>query len=148
MKTWIVVANRTEAKVFEYTNKKNSVVQYVTKLDNPRGRLRPIAINADRPGSFTSLQTHGTKLEKQESPTERIAQEFAIKVVDFLEGERQKQKFDELVLISDPHFIGRLRGLVSKELRRSVSREIIKDLLTVTTQELQTRLWPESSVLR
>jgi protein required for attachment to host cells len=146
MKTWIVVAGRTEAKIFEYGHKKTSVVQYVTQLENPRGRLRPIAINADKPGSFASLQTHGTKLVKEQSPTERIAQEFAIKVADFLDGEKSGKKFDELILIADPHFMGRLRPLLSKELKQALVKEVIKDLGGITTQELQNRLWPVTSV--
>lgn len=146
MKTWIVVAGRTEAKIFEYGHKKNSVVEYVTQLDNPRGRLRPIAINADRPGSFTSLQTHGTKLVKAQSPTERIAQEFAIKVADFLAVERRGRKFDEMILIADPHFLGRLRPLLTKEVKQTLVKEVIKDLGGVTTQELQSRLWPAASI--
>lgn len=146
MKTWIVVANRTEAKIFEFTNKKDSVVKYVTKLENPRGRLRAGEINADKPGVFTSLSTHGTKLVKPESPTERIAQEFAKKVAEFLESEKMARNFDDMVLISDPHFLGRLRGLFTKELKQVIIREVIKDLGPVTTQELQNRLFPESFV--
>lgn len=146
MKTWILVANRTEAKIFEYQNKNDSRVQYVTKLENPRGRLRAGDINADKPGDWKSLMGAGTqltKLEKQQTPTDRVAQEFAKKVTEFLDSELKQQKFNNLVLISDPHFLGRLRGLFSKELKRSIIKEVTKDLGAVTTQELEDRLWPQ-----
>lgn len=147
MKTWIVVTNRTEAKVFEFSNRKGSVVEFVTKMENPRGRLRSGDINADKPGVFLGYWGRGTHLVKGQSPTERVAQEFAKKVSTFLEESHQKQKFDELVLISDPHFMGRLRGLMSKEVKQAIAREVIKDLGMVTAQELQNRLWPESSAV-
>lgn len=142
MKTWIVVASRTEAKVFEYANKKNSDVEFVMKMENPRGRLKAQDINADKPGVFLSLTTHGTRLVKPQSPTERVAQEFAKKVSEFLEGSRQKSLFDDLVLIADPHFLGRLRGSFTKKLRQCVSKEIVKDLGAATASDIKNRLWP------
>lgn len=143
MKTWIVVVNRVEAKVFEYANKKDSEVEFVTKLENPRGRLKAQEINADKPGIFSSLLSHGTRLVKPQSPTERIAQEFAKKVSHFLEESRQNHNFDDLVLIADPAFLGKMRSHFSRDLRQVISREIPKDLGTVTRDELKNRLWPK-----
>lgn len=146
MNTWIVVANRTEAKIFKYLHKKGSHIEYLTSLKNPRGRLRAMAINADRPGVFANLQTYGTRLVKAQSPTERVAQEFAKKVSTFLEEQMRANHFDDLVVISDPHFLGRLRNLFSKELKRLISREVTKDLMVITTQELENRLWPQEEI--
>ncbi|MEK2645045.1 host attachment protein [Bdellovibrio sp. BCCA] len=145
MKTWIVVACRTEAKVFEYANKQSSDVEFVTKLENPRGRLKAQEINADKPGVFSSVMSHGTRLVGPQSPTERVAQEFAKKISDFLEISRQQGAFDDLVLFADPHFLGRLRSAFTKKLRQCVSKEITKDLGAVTTEEIRIRLWPEPS---
>lgn len=144
MKTWIVVASRTEAKIFEYANKRNSEVEFVTKLENPRGRLKAQDINADKPGVFSSIMSYGgTRLVTAQSPTERIAQEFAKKIAEFLEHARQRGSFDDVVLFADPHFLGRMRGVFSKKLRQSVSKEITKDLGSVTTNEIKSRLFSE-----
>ena len=143
MKSWIIVAHRTEAKIFSYDNTKNSDVEFVTKLENPRGRLKAQDINADKPGVFSGAPSHASGLEKQESPTERIAQEFAKKIADYLELSRQKQSFAELVLVADPHFLGRLRGVLTKSLAACVVRTVSKDLGTVTGDDLKDRLWPK-----
>ncbi|WII71985.1 host attachment protein [Bdellovibrio sp. 22V] len=142
MKTWIVVVNRVEAKVFEYNNRNGSEVTYVTKLANPRGRLRSKEINADKPGFFSNMVSHGSRYQKAQSPTERVAQEFAIKVCDFLDDSSQQRAFDDLILIAEPQFLGRLRNTLCKEVSRKVSREIAKDLGIVTREELKERLWP------
>lgn len=143
MKTWIVVASRTEAKFFEYSGSVRRSVQYLSKLENPRGRLRAKEINSDKPGDFYNEFTfHGTSLVKDESPTERVAQEFAKKVVDYIDFQHDQKKFDDLVLVSDPHFMGRLRGLLPRNIMQIVKKEVLKDLSSVTTQELQDRLWP------
>ena len=141
MKTWIVVANRSEAKIFTYNNRE---VEFVFKLENPRGRLKSGDINADRAGFFTAGGTmHGSDRSSQQSPTERVAQEFAKTLSDNLEESRIKADFEEMVLIADPHFLGLLRNTLSKDLRRLVSREIPKDLGAVTSEQIQERLWPE-----
>lgn len=141
MKTWIVVANRSEAKIFNYDNRE---VQFVEKLENPRGRLKAGDINADRPGSFSPMSTsHGSGRESQVSPTERVALEFANEVSVLLEDRRQKNDFEDVVLIADPHFLGLLRTALTKDIRKMVSREIPKDLGAVTTDQIHERLWPE-----
>ena len=81
MKTWVAVANRSEARFFEI-NEKNGVLskslKLVKRLENPKGRLKNSEINADRPGaSATSFTYSRTRLVKQQEPTDRIAQVFA-----------------------------------------------------------------------
>lgn len=147
MKTWIVVVNRSEAKIFTYDNKPNHAVEFVKKLDNPKGRMKAQDINADRPGIFSNRVAHGPRLVKAETPTQHVAQEFAKRVTVFLEDSLQSNQFDNVIIISEPNFLGRLRNLFSKELSATVSREISKDLSIVTRDELKNRLWPEIATL-
>lgn len=147
MKTWIVVVNRSEAKIFEFNNKPNNEVEFVKKLDNPKGRMRAQDINADKPGIFSNRVAHGPRLVKRETPIQHVAQEFAKKVSDYLEASLMNESFDDLIIIAEPNFLGRLRNLFSKELSSCVSREISKDLRIVTRDALKTRLWPESATL-
>lgn len=144
MKTWIVVVNRCEAKVFEADGRHNKgEVRYVEKLENPRGRLRDSDINSDRPGFIASPNHHGGRMAKPQSPTERIAQMFAKKVTMHLEDACRQNAFDELVLIAPPNFLGQMRAMFSRELREKVEREMPKDLgPAVTGDELKERLWP------
>lgn len=146
MKTWIVAVNRSEARVFEYNNKQDSEVEFVMKIDNPRGRLKDREINADKPGVFSSLMGHGTRLTQPQLPKERVAQEFSIQVTEALEAALKQHQFDDLIVIAEPHFLGMLRNLFSRELKQCISREEAKDLnlSTVTRQELKDRLWPEN----
>lgn len=146
MRTWIVVANRSEAKIFVSDPKLGREVEFHSKLENPRGRLRNGDINADKPGAFGIPGTgHGSGRERTQSPTERVAQEFAIEVVMALDAGRTSQDYEELILIADPHFLGLLRNTMTKELSKLVVQEEAKDLTLVTTDEIKARLWPEES---
>ncbi|MGZ3768043.1 MAG: host attachment protein [Bdellovibrio sp.] len=146
MNTWIVVVNRREAKIFEYDNIAQHEVEFVRKLDNPKGRLRAQEINADKPGVFSSQTIHGPRLVKAETPVQHVAQEFAKRVTNFLEDSLDQHLFDDLIIIAEHHFLGRLRHLFSKELESCVVKEIPKDLYSVTREDLKNRLWPETNL--
>lgn len=144
MKTWIVVANRSEAKFFSTDPKRRGQVEFVSKIENPRGRLKNGDINADRPGAFSPMSTtHGSGREASQSPVERVAQEFALEIVESLTTAKSTQEFEELVLIADPQFLGLLRNAMTKELSRIVVREEAKDLNAVTADQIRDRLYPE-----
>lgn len=146
MKTWIAVINRSEARFFETdskNSKKKNDLKYLSKLENPKGRMKAIDINADRPGVYTSsATTHRGHLEKPQSPVERVSQMFAIEIANFLEQHRNKKSFDELTIIVEPRFLGKIRSAFSKELSALVTREISKDLRAVSNDQLKERLWP------
>lgn len=143
MKTWIVVANRSEARIFSSDPKRYRDVDFINKIENPRGRLRAGDINADKPGAFAPMAYgHGSGREARVSPTEQVALDFCKEIIDTLELARSQNQFSELILFADPHFLGLMRNQMSKELRKIVIREEAKDLSVVTTDEIQERLWP------
>lgn len=148
MKTWIVVVNRVEAKVFETDGKGHKGdVKFIEKLENPRGRLKSQDINADKPGFSPGVAGHGGTKEKAQSPTDRVSQMFAKRVSEYLEEARHANSFDEVVLIAAPQFLGRLRGMFSGPLKDAVSMEIPKDLgPAITGPDLSDRLWPAPEV--
>nr|BFD59236.1 host attachment protein [Bdellovibrio sp. CKG001] len=146
MKTWIVVVNRCEAKIFvsDRRGNKGGDVQFVEKLENPRGRLKAIDIDADRPGFMPSSNIYGGRLAKKQSPPERISEMFAKKVAARLEEARLKNAFQDLVLIAPPAFLGKVRQNFSRSLRECILREIPKDITqTATGFDLKERIWPE-----
>lgn len=68
---------------------------------------------------------------------------FAKRVVQFLEQARQGGEFDDLILIAEPQFLGKLRNLYSRDLKDVVTKEIPKDLgPQITGKDLKKRLWP------
>ena len=143
MKTWIVVANRSEARIFYSDPKRKRDVDFVSKMENPRGRLKAGDINADKPGAFAPMAMgHGSARESRVSPTEQVALDFCKQIVDSLELARSQNQFEELILFADPHFLGLMRNQMSKELRKMVSREEAKDLNVATTDEIQERVYP------
>lgn len=144
MKSWVVIANRTEAKFYIHLDQSSSDLKFVTKIENPRGRLKAQDIDADKPGFLTSLLTYGPRLVKRQSPTQRVAEEFAKEVAEFMDKCRSQQMFDSLILVAPPTFLGVLRLKLSSPLKKMVKREIAKDIHPNTSEaELKRRLFPE-----
>lgn len=137
----IVVANRTQARFFSYDSNKRNEIEYLGKIENPRGRLRNRDINADKPGSYLGNATHRSSWEKKQAPIERVAEDFARQVTDVLELE--KENFEGLVMVAPPDFLGQMRSFISRDLSHRVVKEIAKDLGAVSNEEVLSRMWQE-----
>lgn len=144
MNAWIVLVNQSEAKFFECDLRTQGEVRFVEKIDNPKGRLKPKDLEADRPGySGSPAGGPGGRLEKPQDPKDRIMKMFAKKVVHRLEEEHRHGTFEELVIIAGPKFLGTLRPLLSKELAAAVVQEIPNNITKVGGQaEITGRVWP------
>lgn len=147
MKTWVAVVNRTEARLYE-TNEKNGVfdkkLKLVKRLENPRGRLKKQEINADRPGSATTSFTYSrTNFEKPQDPVDRITEMFAKTISEELERGLNAHLYDKLILVSEPHFLGKVRWALSKNTANAVIETLHKDLAHVPDHELPHFLWPK-----
>lgn len=144
MKTWIAVVNRSEARFFEADSRKGKQLTLVKKLENPRGRLRDGDINADRPGaSRGSFLFSSTRLVKMQSPTERIAQIFAKTVAQEIEAADNEHLFEDLILVVEPNFLGKLRLALSKKVMNKVSETLRKDLVNVPDHQMPQFVWPK-----
>lgn len=134
--TWIVVAHRSGARIFEARSGARDLVP-VESVEHPAGRLRPQEIESDRPGrSFDSIggQRHG--MSKEESPTEHLAVAFAAELAARMKSAHEAKRFDRLVLVASPRFLGHLRDALDKHTATAVSGSLDKDLGEIPDHEL------------
>lgn len=141
-KRWIVVANRTGAKVFDYRGRIQSPVA-VTELQNPQGKLRARDIDSDRPGR--SQDNRGATrhaFSTEQNPTEHVAERFTHRIAQTLEKHYHMRDFEELVLVAEPHVLGLIRkqlpDIVAKKVVSSVHKDF--DLSTLREKDLLTQL--------
>ncbi len=147
MKTWVAVVNRTEARLYE-TNEKNGVfdknLKLVKRLENPRGRLKDQEINADRPGTYFGGFNYGRgSRTNPQPPTDRVAQMFAKTISEELDRAANEHLFEQLVLVSEPNFLGKVRTALSKKTANAVCDTLHKDLVHISDHELPHMLWPK-----
>jgi protein required for attachment to host cells len=144
----IVVANQSEARFYDSSGPA-SQLHAAGQLVNPDARLPDRDLKSDRPGRvFSSASSgngrrgavahHGTGGEQ--SPRKHVATIFARRIVDELTKAKQDRKFDRLVLIAAPAFLGILRKALPESLQSIVTAEVAKDLHDPTDDEVREHL--------
>ena len=134
MKTWVVVASAARARIFEVDGRCEPL-QEVMDLVNPEDRLQAQALKSDKPGrAFDRLGGQRHAMGTTVSPKEQVAIRFAKQVVDRLDADWHRGRFDSLCVVASPHFLGLLRDRMGNSLTRAVRGEVINDL---TRQDLR-----------
>jgi protein required for attachment to host cells len=137
---WILVANASDARVFSMSSAKSGLLRVIEK-DQPISRLKVREVVTDKPGRIFSSKfqiKHG--LAAEEDPRERITRMFAKELAQMLERLYAKQRFDELVLVAEPSFMGKLKGYLSKNIASRVAMTVNKDLTHFSDREVAAHL--------
>ena len=151
--TWIVAADEARARVLQVADREQRLLE-IEQLLNPEGRLQEREMQSDADPRFNghggvgkagSSPTGGPPSDNQhQGAVEHSAKVFAREIGRYLEKARQQQRFDELVLVAAPKFLGALRHELGKEVEKLVADELPKDLSWFNARELQAWFAKES----
>lgn len=143
--TWILVANRTGAKLFETTGP-NKPLQYPREFACPEGRIRGSESYRDQPGrSFnSSTQSHGGHgtstprhaYSSEVTHHELAARKFARTLAEMLEKEGLSHRYSKLILVSEPHFLGILKKALSPQVTERITVTLEKDIEEMPNHDL------------
>lgn len=124
---YVLVADNAQATVFHATTPVKKLDEIMSR-EHPAGRLKDSELYSDRPGSdHGGVGGHQSyDREKSEDPEE---ERFARDLSEQLEKARHEGRFDNLVLIAPPNFLGALRHHLSKDCLAAVVKSIDKDLV-------------------
>ena len=137
---WILVADAARARIFSAKGPGKDL-QPVEQLISPEARLHERDIDADRPGRvFDSFGKGRHATGTSTSPKEQEALRFAHEVVNHIEQGRIANRFDRLILVAEPHFLGLLRKAIKPALKQTITAEINKDLSKATDREIREHL--------
>jgi len=137
MSTRIVVADESEARFYDL-ERLDAPLQEVGRLTDPTARLHDRDLKSDRPGRVFdhaagatqrrgSVSHHATGGER--TPRKHAAAVFADRIADGLKSDRDQHRFEHLVLIAAPAFLGLLRAALPKAVGATIVAEIPKDLI-------------------
>ncbi|WP_130619411.1 host attachment protein [Dyella amyloliquefaciens] len=126
---WIVVANRAAARLFQ-ASQPMGPLEELDAFIHPEGRLQEHDLVSDRPGrSFDSYGAGRHAEDPDTAATEQEATNFAVQLSRFLHKARCDRKFDALVLVAAPAFLGALRDRLDVATRERITHEIDKNLV-------------------
>lgn len=128
MKTRILVAARDGAKLFEQEGNGQPLIM-LSEFSNPEGRMKARDLVSDKPGRSMEIgsKTHHS-FSPHEEPKEHLLSAFLDTLASTLDRDVEKKLFDRLVLIAEPHMMGKLRAALTKKILAKVETTIIKDL--------------------
>lgn len=133
---WVVVAENSRARLFAMDSPRGALSELET-LAHPEGRQKTGEIDSDRPGrAFDSRGEGRHAMVRSVDPKEQGAMEFARRIAERLAQGRTGGAFQGLILVAPPAFLGLLRKSLGEGLRKTVVREINKDLAHLSEAEI------------
>jgi protein required for attachment to host cells len=139
-RTWIVIADGRQAKVFECHGANSDLVpldEMVFVTESPPNR----DIQDDRQGrSFESANPARHAMQSRIDPHRELKRAFARNLASRLDQELKSGRCDQLVLVAPPVTLGDLRNALSEQSLAKVSAELAKDLVKVPPHDLPAHL--------
>ena len=135
---WYLVANRSDAVI--YRDRRGRPFEFVERFLNPSARLTESELVSDRPGrTFSSVRGSSVhnSLDQRYIHHERSAELFAKKLAGVLDRALHEERFSELVVVAEPHFLGLLRSKFTAPVSRKVYRDIPREFAQGSDEDLQ-----------
>ena len=136
MKTWILVANSSEAVLYEGENlRTDEMITFVKRFSHQESREKGDELVCDRPGHFKTDHSARSAYEKND-PKDLEAENFARELIATLHLGCNTHEFDHLVLVASPSFLGILQNIFSCKTPALKIDHIAKDYTQLTPGEL------------
>ncbi len=136
-KTWIVVADGDQAKIFEHDGPGKGL-HAVKDVQLEQAHLKASDIMADRPGRSFASAGPGARsaMEYKTDPVADRERKFVERLAQVLDERHEAGAFERLVIAAAPAALGDLRPALSEGVRAAVVAELAKDLTNVPTPGL------------
>lgn len=127
-KTWIFVADKSRSRIFEVL-KPNEMIE-IEDFIHMEGRFQVQDLRTDRYGRNTSRTSYSQAhtYSNEVDPIEQEQEKFAKALGRYLEQAWAEKRYERIVLIAPPKFLGLLRKHLSNHTRNSVEKAFPKDL--------------------
>lgn len=148
--TWIVCANAGRARILESSDTDVDLrgLSEVHDMVSPGGRMQASELETDRMGPTAAGQSiHNTggalpnkTYQPAVTPEQHEADKFARSLCSYLQQSQVEGRFQHLVLVAEPQFLGVLRKLISPQLQPLISEEYNKDYTQLSNRDLAAQL--------
>lgn len=135
-KTWALVMNGARCRILRGVSERNDDTPSELVLRSESRNLRDIM--SDKPGRSFASSGGGRRsaMEYSSDPVAEDQREFIRQIIALLESHRRAGDFDKLAIFAEHDILGHLRQMMPQSLADRVIREVPKNLLHLSTQEL------------
>jgi protein required for attachment to host cells len=141
--TWIVAADSSRARILQVAGRER--LDEIESMLNPEGRMNDRELTTDGnprlhgPGGIQGSGRSSAANSAREEPSavEHAVEMFSKRVGEYLEKARTDHRYDQLVLVAPPKFLGLMRKELGKEVEKLVLDQVPKDLSWFNERELE-----------
>ncbi len=137
--TWILVADSTRARIFT-ADSPSSPLEEIEDISHTEGRLHDREITSDLPGKIKSADGGGHAFEQPTDPKKHETDNFAHRVAQHLEEAHNANRFEQLLIVAGPAFLGLLRSHLPEQVKKLVRFELDKELTMLSAAEIRQHL--------
>jgi len=138
--TWIMVAERSRARVFTLANRM-APLEELEDMVHPQSRFKESELVSDHAGKMPDKGQPGVHAAPSATAAkEKEAEAFAQWLCQWLEQAFAEHRLTRLAIIAPPDFLGLLRQRMSVSLRASVVAEVAKNLATASAEQIREHL--------
>jgi len=135
-KNWIVVANRTGARIFENIGPGSGLAKLM-ELSHPEGRMKDQDFISDDKGRTHDRAGQGShKMEPAESPSDHEDRHFAHDLAQALKKGLEEQHFTRLFVVAEAGFQGDIKAALDKKTASLLQGSLNKDLVHVEDKDI------------
>ena len=146
----VVVADQSAARFYDVSGR-GARLTSAGELANPKARVHDRELRSDKPGRIFSSAAGATSPRGtgrrgsvvhhaaggERGPQRQEAQRFARRIAADLLTAHRADRFERLVLMAGPRFLGDLRAALPASLRRQVSHEVRGDFVHQPESEVR-----------
>ncbi|MDC0598370.1 host attachment protein [Gammaproteobacteria bacterium] len=138
--TWVLVSDKSQARIFSVATPSSELLEIET-LQHPEGRMHEQELDSDLPGKNKSTSSGAVHTYQNEiSPKEQETIYFAKEISLYLNNAFNSNKFESLLIISAPSFLGTLRQQLPEALNKSIIFSLDKNLTTFKPKDIRSHL--------
>ncbi len=136
---WILVADSSRVRIFVADTL--SALQEIEGFTHIEGRLHEQDMTSDLPGKDSGVVgVGGHSYQDEVDPKEQEAINFSKSIAKHLDEAHNSNKFEKLMIISDPSFLGKLRKQLSDQTRKAVCFELDKNITIHSIDDIRKHL--------
>ena len=127
-KTWVLVAHRVGATLYQRIDNQKQI-ELLREIDYPQGKLKSSQIDSDRPGRAMGVSSkRRVSFDVEKGSQKQNEKKFSKRLAQIVNRAALSKKYDKLVLVAGPHFLGLLREDLDKKAAARLIKEFRLDL--------------------
>ena len=138
--TWVLVADRARARLFNLVGE-GSQLDELRDFANSDARVPAADVVRDRkPRTQESMGSARHAIEPHTTLEEKVSERFARELEVVLEEGRVQHRYERLVLVAPPGFLGTLNQTLGNQLRGHIVLEVNEDLSALPPREIHAHI--------